>query len=237
MRNAPRRKPTPATTRITPLGDSAVIVHVCDGFEDDRERCLAAVISAQARLAAARIPGVIEIAPAFTTLGVFFDPGRGDGLHAAIADALQANSPKRLPAARTINVPVCYDDEFALDLPEIAARCGVSPAEVIRLHAGASYRVACVGFTPGFPYLSGLPDRLATPRRSTPRSAVPAGSVAIGGTQTGIYPHRSPGGWNIIGRTPLRLFDPRDEPPALFAIGDAVRFRGITRAEFDELSQ
>jgi inhibitor of KinA len=160
-----------------------------------------------------------------------------DDLEIAIADALRSKGSKKLSKTRTIDVPVCYDDEFALDLPEVAAHCRLPPDEVVRLHARAAYRVACVGFTPGFPYLSGLPDRLATPRRSTPRSAVPAGSVAIGGNQTGIYPHQSPGGWNIIGRTPLRLFDPRSDPPARLAIGDAVRFRVIAREEFDELSR
>jgi inhibitor of KinA len=134
-------------------------------------------------------------------------------------------------------VPVCYDRDFAVDLDEVATRSRLMPAEVVSRHASASYRVACVGFTPGFPYLSGLPNELATPRRLTPRKLVAAGSVGIGGNQTGIYPQDSPGGWNIIGRTPLRLFDPSEVPPSLFVIGDTVRFRQITRDEFEQLSR
>ncbi|HEX8077073.1 MAG TPA: carboxyltransferase domain-containing protein, partial [Chthoniobacterales bacterium] len=110
------------------------------------------------------------------------------------------------------------------------------PDEVVRRHSNATYRVACVGFTPGFPYLVGLPPELATPRRASPRTEIPAGAVAIGGTQTGIYPRKSPGGWNIIGRTPLKLFEVKRDPPALFSSGDLVRFREISRGEFDQLA-
>ena len=119
------------------------------------------------------------------------------------------------------------------DLDAVAQHTALSPEEIVRRHADASYRVSCVGFTPGFPYLSGLPPELATPRRASPRKEIPAGAVAIGGTQTGIYPRKSPGGWNIIGRTPLRLFDVERNPPALFHAGDRVRFRKISRQEFD----
>ena len=129
-------------------------------------------------------------------------------------------------------MPVCYDPQFALDLETVAQHCDLSPNEIVERHAAARYQVRCVGFIPGFPYLSGLPSTLATPRRATPRTAVPAGSVAIGGGQTGIYPLVSPGGWNIIGRTPLRLFDVEREPAVLLAAGDRVRFVAITPEEF-----
>jgi len=115
----------------------------------------------------------------------------------------------------------------------VAEQARLSPDEVVRRHANAGYRVSCVGFTPGFPYLTGLPPELSTPRRASPRKEVPAGAVAIGGTQTGIYPRKSPGGWHIIGRTPLRLFDVARNPAALFQAGDRVRFRKISRREFD----
>jgi inhibitor of KinA len=134
---------------------------------------------------------------------------------------------------RLIEVPVCYDAEFAPDLETVAQHCGLAPNEVVARHAAARYGVRCVGFTPGFPFLGGLPSQLATPRRKSPRTAVPAGSVAIGGPQTGIYPLRSPGGWNIIGRTPLRLFDVTREPAALLRAGDRVRFVSIGREEFE----
>jgi inhibitor of KinA len=137
--------------------------------------------------------------------------------------------------APVIEIPVCYDGEFAPDLGDVALHAGLPADEIIRRHSSADYRVSCVGFTPGFPFLSGLPAELATPRRSTPRKEIPEGAVAIGGAQTGVYPRKSPGGWNVIGRTPLRLFDVRREPPALFHAGDHARFRKISREEFDAL--
>ena len=119
----------------------------------------------------------------------------------------------------------------------MAEHAQISTSEVVDLHSAAEYRVSCIGFTPGFPFLSGMPKKLAIPRRETPRKEIPAGSVGIGGAQTGIYPLRSPGGWNLIGRTPLKLFDPTKNPPALLQAGDRVRFRAITREEFDSLKQ
>src|SRR5262249_45597643 len=136
---------------------------------------------------------------------------------------------------RSVEVPVCYDPEFAPDLDDVSRRTGRATKEVIDLHSTAEYRVACIGFVPGFPFLAGLAKELATPRRDTPRKEIPPGSVGIGGAQTGIYPLRSPGGWNLIGRTPLKLFDPTNNPPALLRAGDRVRFRAITREEFEAL--
>ena len=233
---------------IEPLGDSALILRVVDEFERDPEAAMDAVLAATRYLEAAAIPGVIEMAPAYTTIGVFFDPTRieaatpddspFDVLEARIQSILSAaafeNESER--ATQVIEVPVCYESEFALDLADVAAHTGLSQDEVIRRHRSATYRVSCVGFTPGFPYLSGLPAELATPRRATPRTEIPAGAVAIGGAQTGIYPRKSPGGWNVIGRTPLSLFDVQRKPPALFRAGDQIRFRQISREEFDEIS-
>jgi len=133
---------------------------------------------------------------------------------------------------RIVEIPICYDAEFALDLDRVAERTKLSAGEVIDLHSKAEYRVACIGFVPGFPFLTGLASKLATPRRDTPRKEIPSGSVGIGGAQTGIYPLRSPGGWNLIGRTPFKLFDPTKNPPSLLQAGDRVRFRAITREEF-----
>jgi inhibitor of KinA len=136
-----------------------------------------------------------------------------------------------------VEIPVCYDPEYALDIDDVARRANISPGEVVRLHSSAEYRVACIGFVPGFPFLTGLPKELATPRRDMPRKEIPPGSVGIGGAQTGIYPLRSPGGWNLIGRTPLRLFDPGKNPPTLLQAGDRVRFRAVTRDEFESLKR
>jgi inhibitor of KinA len=221
--------------RIEPLGDSALLLRVSQDFDPDES--LDAVLRATHQLKSAQIPGLIELAPAYTTIGVFFDPARMgtfDELQATVECALRGDSlPAQSAADTTIEVPVCYDDEFGPDLDEVAQKSALPRDEVIRRHADANYRVSCVGFTPGFPYLSGLPPELATPRRASPRKEIPAGAVAIGGTQTGIYPRKSPGGWNIIGRSPLRLFDVERNPPALFQAGDRVRFRKISRQEFE----
>jgi inhibitor of KinA len=217
-----------------------LLVRMTDAF--DPETSLNAVLGAVHQLEAAAIPGVTELAPAYTTIGVFFDParsGRFDELKTTIEHALKTSlqpARRRAGGETVIEVPVCYENDFAPDLEEVAQRAGLSSDEVIRRYLDATYRVACVGFTPGFPYLSGLPPELATPRRSTPRKEIPASAVAIGGTQTGIYPRKSPGGWNIIGRTPLRLFDVQRESPALFHAGDQVRFREISRDEFEGFS-
>ena len=225
--------------RIEPLGDSALIIRVVEEF--DPANSMDAVLRAAHELERAAFPGVVELAPAYATVGVFFDPARTglDALRMQIEEALGNLEPARGRGGTgsTVEVPVCYENEFAPDLREVAWHAKLSIDDVVRRHAGSIYRVSCVGFTPGFPYLSGLPAELATPRRDTPRKRIPPGSVGIGGAQTGIYPSVSPGGWNIIGRTPLRLFDVQREPPALFHAGDRVRFRRISREEFEETSK
>jgi KipI family sensor histidine kinase inhibitor len=226
--------------RIEPLGDSALLVRVSDQF--DPEESLEAVRRGVRALERAALPGVVELVPAYTTIAVFFNPAQTayDTFATEIEKTLGGSFERAERRARSdsvIEVPVCYENEFAPDLAEVARHAGLPEDEVISRHASAAYRVACVGFTPGFPYLSGLPAELATPRRSSPRKEVPRGAVAIGGAQTGIYPRKSPGGWNLIGRTPLELFDVQREPPSLFRTGDQVRFRRISRAEFDRLSQ
>ncbi len=168
---------------------------------------------------------------------MFYDSARisAERLTAEIQTLISASHEQSFTAGadRLIEIPVCYEDEFAPDLDEVASHAQLSAADVIAAHTAPIYHVACVGFAPGFPYLTGLAEALATPRRATPRLAVAAGSVAIGGAQTGIYPLTSPGGWNVIGRTPRRLFAIENAPPALLAQGDRVRFRRITREEFE----
>lgn len=235
---------------ITPLGDCAVLVRLVEDFEADPERALERVLTVQQALAAAKIPGVVELAPAYTTLALFYDPIRAIEAGASVEDVsswleqrirdvisnVKSLSAHSIPAD-TVEIPVCYASEFAFDLDDVARRAGLDVDGVVDLHSGTEYRVHCVGFTPGFPFLGGLSPKLATPRRETPRTEIPAGSVGIGGKQTGIYPVKSPGGWNIIGRTPLRLFDPQTNPPVLLRAGDRVRFRPINREEFDRLTK
>jgi len=237
---------------IVPLGDSALIVRVRERFEDAPDQALTEVLRTFRRLQDAAIPGVIELAPAYTTVAVFFDPmvvtNAGpkpdealdwltERVRAAVAPHMRGGHGRGAASrVRLVEIPVCYDPEFALDLDHVALQAKLTPTEVVDLHSRAEYRVSCIGFVPGFPFLAGLPKELATPRRATPRKEIPTGSVAIGGAQTGIYPLRSPGGWNVIGRTPTRLFDPEKSPPAFLRAGDRVRFRAITREEFEALA-
>jgi len=234
---------------ITPLGDSALVVRVADDFEGAPEKTLARVLQTINQIEEAGIPGIIELAPAYTTVAVFVDPLRAIADGAPTKGALEWFSDRirttlserarrpSLPASTPIEIPVCYDADFAFDLADVSRQTRRSSAEIIELHCGAEYLVNCIGFTPGFPYLSGLPNELNVPRRASPRKEVPAGSVAIGGKQTGIYSVSSPGGWNIIGRTPLRIFDPANEPPALLRAGERVRFRPVSREEFESVSR
>jgi inhibitor of KinA len=234
---------------IVPLGDSALVVRMRERFDDAPEQTLDIVLRVFHQLQNAAIPGVIELAPAYTSVAVFFDPipvaksaetpdkvfdWLVTRIRAAVAGVVDSGRIVRL-RSQTVEIPVCYDPEFALDIDDVARRAAISPSEVIHLHSAAEYRVACIGFVPGFPFLAGLPKELATPRRDVPRKQIPPGSVGIGGAQTGIYPLLSPGGWNLIGRTPLRLFDPRKNPPALLRAGERVRFRRISRDEFERL--
>jgi inhibitor of KinA len=234
---------------IFPLGDSALVVRVREQFEDAPDETLDEVLRVFELLQRAAIPGVIELAPAYTSVAVFFDPvavlrsngaanGAFDELATRIRSAIIPASRRlrrRRPGPsnpRLIEIPVCYDQEFGFDLHRVAEYTKLSERAVIELHRTGEYQVACIGFVPGFTFLAGLPKNLATPRRDVPRKEIPPGSVGIGGAQTGIYPLRSPGGWNLIGRTPLKLFDPAKNPPTLLCPGDRVRFRSIAREEF-----
>jgi inhibitor of KinA len=216
-----------------PLGDSALTVDFTDE-SSDHERLLGRALSVAEALERANIPGVIDVTSAYESVAVFFDPARSERdveekIRTLMASASVRGSRKR----RRIEIPVCYDADFALDLARVEAETNLSGDTIIALHSSAEFIVACVGFTPGFPFLAGLPEKLRTTRLATPRTKVPAGSVAIARTQAGVYPVESPGGWNLIGRTPLRLFDANANPPALLQAGDRVRFRRITRNEFE----
>ena len=183
------------------------------------------------------VPGLVETVPSFRSLLVYYDPlvVDYDGLCAAIEERARQADAAVLPPPRTVELPCCYDRELGLDLDAAAQRLGRSMEELIRLHAGAPYLVYFIGFTPGLPYMAGMPERLHLPRLDTPRTRVPAGSVGIGGIQCCIYSVESPGGYWILGRTPLRLYDPGGPEPVLLRPGDQITFRRIDRAEFDRI--
>lgn len=231
--------------QITPLGDSALIVELGDAINESTHL---RVQTAWRALAAAPLPGVSEAVPAYTTITIFYDPwvvvqagapadGIVEWLGTRVRERLK-NPPKTAKTKpRTVEVPVCYGGDFGPDLDRVATQAKLFPEEVVKRHAKAEYRVHLIGFAPGFPYLGGLPKELVTPRHAKPRMAVPAGSVGIGGEQTGIYPQATPGGWNLIGRTPLRLFRPLENPPVLLQAGDIVKFYVITREEFKKIQE
>lgn len=226
---------------FTPLGDTAVVVGLGTGID---EAVLPRVRALTALLGQGRPAGIVDVVPAYATVTVFYEPGRlanGAGrpyeqICRFITDRARHldSEAKKKPAtsARVVEVPVSYGGEHGPDLQEVAQHCGLELTEVITVHAKADYLVHAIGFAPGFPYLGGLPEKLHTPRRTTPRVTVPAGSVGIGGAQTGIYPLATPGGWQIVGRTPLTLFRATEAEPALLRVGDRVKFRAITPEEF-----
>lgn len=226
------------TVTIEPLGERMLLLR----FGERIDLALnAQVHAAAATLRAAALPGVDELIPAYATLGLRYRPEAWLATECppwqALAEAVRLRLAGLVAddddAARLIEIPVCYAAPYAPDLAHVAAHSGLSAEAVIARHSGTTYRVAMLGFAPGFPYLLGLDPALHTPRRADPRLRVPAGAVAIGGAQTGIYPRELPGGWQIIGRTPRVLFDPARSPPALLAPGDQVRFRPIDAATFE----
>jgi len=218
-----------------PAGDEAVSVELGDEISvaiNTRVRALEFLIQQKA------LAGVVETVPTFGALLVYYDPAQVgfDDLCATIADLAEQATPAALPPPRLVELPCCYARELGLDLEAAATRLGLAPDELARLHAGADYLVYFIGFTPGLPYMTGMPDRLTLARLDTPRVKVPAGSVGIGGTQCCIYSVESPGGFWVLGRTPLALYDPGAAEPILLRPGDRVRFRAIDRREFDEIA-
>jgi inhibitor of KinA len=219
-----------------PLGDCAVYVEFSKTLDlevNSAVQRLATMIHGRA------LPWVRDVVPALGGLAIHFDPDHAeltsDALTTAlntVSECLKAGLPKAGDVLRTVEVPVCYESEFAPDLAEVAAASKMTAEEAVQLHAAADYRVLMIGFAPGHAYMGGLSPKLAVPRRAAPRAIVPAGSVAIANDQTVIYPYAISGGWSIIGRTPLAVFDAERQEPSLFAAGDRVRFKPISRAEY-----
>lgn len=204
---------------------------------DDGPEALAHVRAALGALSRAKLPALLDLVPAYASVLLTFDLARLDAaaIERVVRTALAAPLATTHAGSRLVEIPVCYCPRCGPDLAEVARLHDLTPEEVERLHAAAEYRVAFLGFSPGFPYLLGLSPRLATPRRERPRARVPAGSVAIAGAQTGIYPQATPGGWLLVGRTPRELFDADRPQPSLLEPGDSVRFRPITHAQHETL--
>lgn len=220
-----------------PLGDHAVAVRFGEEMDPDTHH---AVGSFTRRLDQSAPVGTVEYIAATTTVTVLYDAL--DRSYEEIVDELKrlvATGPADPGAVdvHVIEVPVCYGLDLGPDLDLVASHSGLAAERVVEIHCAADYVVHMIGFAPGFPYLGGLDERIATPRRDSPRARVPAGSVGIAGNQTGIYSIESPGGWQLIGRTPLRLFSPTRQSPSLLHAGDRVRFVAIARPEFDRLAR
>jgi KipI family sensor histidine kinase inhibitor len=227
---------------VAPLGDGAVLLTVADALDPDANALARAVASA---IRGRGLAWVTDVVPALVTVAVCFDArtAREAAERRAVLARMLLEAARRFaggraaPPARTVEIPVCYEPAFARDLEEVARRTGLAAGRVVELHAAAPHRVLMIGFAPGHPYIGGLDARLAVPRRASPRQRVEAGSVAIANAQTAIYPFAMPGGWNVIGRTPLALFDPARERASLLEPGDAVSFVPVSRAEFERIAR
>lgn len=226
---------------IHPLGDCAVVIQLGNEVNRDTHRKVWAFCSL---LEEQPFPGMIEYVPAYTNVTIYYhlpeiaaiaDTERHSpyemvcSLLISLVERIEAPVPGR---SRIVEIPVCYGGEFGIDLGHVAECNELTPDEVISIHAQGEYLTYMMGFAPGFPYLGGLSERIATPRRDTPRLNIPPGTVGIAGRQTGVYPLESPGGWQLIGRTPLALFRPHQWPPSYIQMGDIVKFVPISEQEF-----
>jgi KipI family sensor histidine kinase inhibitor len=227
------------TFRIVALGDSAVLVEFDERIDI---RINERVVRMAQSIEAAELAGVRDVVPTFRSVAVYFDPLRTD--YNTLTELLEreagrtegpARGPAKTGAHRTetvLRIPVCYGGDFGPDLYGVAAHAGLTESEVIARHAAPVYRVFMMGFLPGFTYLGPVDDTIVVPRHATPRVRVPAGSVGIAGRQTGIYPSETPGGWQLVGRTPVRIFDAARSDPFLLKPGDSVKFYSIDPAEY-----
>ncbi|HBK56419.1 MAG TPA: allophanate hydrolase [Xanthomonadales bacterium] len=239
--------------RIEPLGDHALLIRLGEHIDPDLNQRVHALA---ARLRAQAPHWLVDIVPAYASIALFIDPDATGGpdqpgadreppvrraehwLHRSglLESASEATDGPPIDAIETtepLAIPVCYGGQHGPDLAAVADHAGLTSDQVIALHLAGDYRVGMIGFAPGFPYLLGLDPALACPRLATPRSRVPAGSVGIGGQQTGIYPRAGAGGWNLIGRSPLTVFNPSREPPSRVLPGQRLRFVAITPEQFD----
>nr|WP_275444500.1 5-oxoprolinase subunit PxpB [Paenibacillus sp. ACRRX] len=215
------------------MGDAAIVVEfdsVIGPASHEKVRLLSTYLDFHS------FKGMVEYVPAFTTVTVFYNPLvlRYAEAQAKLEEAVwQAKGMQLEQTARNVEIPVCYGGEYGPDLEDVARHNQLTADEVVHIHSNAEYLVYMIGFAPGFPYLGGMSERIAAPRRPSPRLVIPVGTVGIAGMQTGVYPIGTPGGWQLIGRTPEPLFRPDMKPPTLLRAGDKVRFLPITEKEFE----
>lgn len=234
--------------QFVPLGDSSVLLRAGDVIDERMHRWIMAVMQL---LESKRFEGMIECVPSFAAIAVHYDPlavwrsqspqkrEHESVFHTVCArlEELLSQLPDKVENSlqqRVVTIPVCYGGNYGPDLLEVAHHCGLTEEDVVSIHTSSIYLVYMIGFAPGFPYMGGMSSRIAAPRRNTPRTGIPAGSVGIAGAQTGVYPLATPGGWQLIGRTPLALFRPKQEIPSLLRAGDQVRFEAISERQFME---
>lgn len=240
------------TYDVSPMGDSCALLRLGEGINENTHRL---VMEAVRQIEAEPFAGFVECVPAFASVAVHYQPvavwssrTREETASSSVFEIVHGRLTRLLDglledaarssqvSSRTVTIPVCYGDQYGPDLEQVAEYCGLSSQQVIDLHSGGLYLVYMIGFAPGFPYLGGMPQQIAVPRRKTPRTIIPAGSVGIAGGQTGIYPSATPGGWQLIGRTNKKLFRPEADSPSLLQAGDRVRFLPITADEFESWS-
>ncbi|OCA81455.1 kinase inhibitor [Bacillus sp. FJAT-27225] len=227
-----------------PLGDQAVVIELGDDINEETQQKVQLVTSLLDRNMES---WMIEYIPAFTTVTVFYDPFeviykfRGlsklpyDIVCIQLKKLVEKISPTKETMQRTVEIPVCYGGEMGPDLPFVAEHNSLSQEEVIHIHSTGDYTVFMIGFAPGFPFIGGMSEKIATPRRNSPRLKIPPRTVGIAGKQTGVYPIETPGGWQLIGRTPIELFRPEDDPPTLLRAGDKIKFIPISIEEYKSL--
>ncbi len=222
--------------RLLPAGDRALVADFGNVIDEAVNR---RVNSLRASLQAAQISGVQEMVPTYRSLLIAYDPAAisPEALRRRVVQAAAGLSEETTERKRVREIPCCYGGAYGEDLAGMARLTGLSEQEIVDIHAGTAYRVYMLGFLPGFVYLGGMDERIAAPRLETPRVSIPAGSVGIGGSQTGVYPMASPGGWRLIGRTPVAFYDPNREKPILCEAGDYIRFVPVSAAEYEKIEK
>lgn len=224
------------TPRFRPAGDRGLLAEFGEGIDLSVNR----KVRAAALIMKERTPaGIVEVIPTYRSLLIIYDPMQTapEEIKQTLVAMEQDMDSSRIPPPKTVDIPVCYGGDFGPDIGFVAETHGLGVDEVIRIHTEPLYPIYMIGFTPGFPFLGGLAESLHTPRLETPRTHVPEGSVGIANNQTGVYPVASPGGWRLVGRTPLRLFAPERENPFLYSAGDLIRFVSITEADYHRIAR